>query len=133
MSTAEDYWRFGQMMLNRGTMDGARLLRPATVDLMRTNVLEPGVALRLFGPVIPGNQFGLDLGIIADPRAAGSMAGAGSYYWSGAFGTWWWNDPVNELVVIGMIQNENGVIPGLGTPDVRAISGRNIYAALARA
>ncbi len=131
-STASDYWRFAQMLLDDGALGGKRLLKRETVALMRTSVLPTGVAVDLYGPAQAGTGFGLDFAVLDDPAAAGSPQGKGSYYWGGAFGTWFWIDPVNELVVVGMIQNLRGSIPGAGTPDVRSLSVRSVYESLER-
>ncbi|MET0272214.1 MAG: serine hydrolase domain-containing protein [Phenylobacterium sp.] len=129
-STTEDYWRFSQMLLNGGQLDGARILKPATVVLMRKNVLNPGVLLDLYGPTQPGIGFGLDFAVLLDPAAAKSPQGLDSFYWGGAFGTWFWIDPTNDLVFVGMIQNLAGSVPGGGTPEVRAFSQKLVYDAL---
>lgn len=130
LSTAEDYWRFAQMLANGGELDGARILKPDTVELMRTNVLAEGVTVDLYGPSQTGTGFGLDFAVINDPQAAGTPQGLNSFYWGGAFGTWFWIDPTNDLVFVGMIQNLRGSIPGAGTPAMREISPRLVYEAL---
>ena len=130
LSTAEDYWRFAQMLANGGELDGVRILRPETVELMRTNVLAQGVTVDLYGPSQTGTGFGLDFAVINDPQAAGTPQGLNSFYWGGAFGTWFWIDPTNDLVFVGMIQNLRGSIPGAGTPAMREISPRLVYEAL---
>lgn len=129
-STAEDYWRFAQMLANGGEFEGARILKPETVELMRTNVLADGVKVDLYGPSQDGVGFGLDFAVIMDPRAAGTPQGLNSFYWGGAFGTWFWIDPTHDLVFVGMIQNLRGSIPGAGTPPLRDISPRLVYEAL---
>jgi CubicO group peptidase (beta-lactamase class C family) len=129
-STAEDYWRFAQMLANGGELDGARILKPETVELMRTDVLADGVTVDLYGPSQTGVGFGLDFAVITDPAAAGTPQGVNSFYWGGAFGTWFWIDPTNDLVFVGMIQNLRGSIPGAGTPPMRDISPRLVYEAL---
>jgi CubicO group peptidase (beta-lactamase class C family) len=131
LSTTEDYWRFAQMLLNGGQLDGARILKASTVELMRTNVLNPGVQLDLYGPREPGIGFGLDFAIVMDPAAANTPRGKHSFYWGGAYGTWFWIDPTNDLIVIGMIQNVNGSNPTGDTPPMRSISPKLVYAALA--
>ena len=133
LSTAHDYWRFAQMVANGGQLEGKRIITPASVALMRTNVLAPGVGVDLYGPSQPGVGFGLDFAILMDPTAAKSPMGLGSHWWGGAFGTWFWIDPVNDLVFVGMIQNLRGSVPGGGTPAVRDISPRLVYGALKRA
>jgi CubicO group peptidase (beta-lactamase class C family) len=123
LSTLEDYWRFSQMLLNGG----------ATVELMRTNVLAPGVMVDLYGPREDGIGFGLDFAIVLDPSKANTPRGRNSFYWGGAFGTWFWIDPTNDLIVVGMIQNLRGSIPTGDTPPLRTISPRMVYAALTEA
>ncbi len=122
LSTTEEYWRFAQMLLNGGELDGKRLLKASTVELMRTNVLADGVKVDLYGPAEEGIGFGLDFAIVLDPATAGTPRGRNSFYWGGAFGTWFWIDPTNDLIVVGMIQNVRGSIPGGGTPPLRRIS-----------
>jgi CubicO group peptidase (beta-lactamase class C family) len=130
LSTAEDYWRFAQMMANGGESGGRRYLKASTVKLMRTSVLRQGVPVDLYGPTQAGTGFGLDFAVLEDPAAAKSPQGLNSFYWGGAFGTWFWIDPTNDVVFVGMIQNLNGSVPGGGTPAVREISPRLTYAAL---
>jgi CubicO group peptidase (beta-lactamase class C family) len=130
-STTDDYYRFAQMMLNGGEANGKRFLKESTVKLMRTNVLADGVAVDTYGPPQPGLGFGLDFAIVMDPAAAKTPAAKGSFYWGGAFGTWFWLDPVNDIVVIGMIQNVGGSSPTGGSPQVRPLSRKLVYQALA--
>lgn len=130
MSTAEDYWRFAQAVGNGGELDGKRILKADTVKLMRTNVLQPGVRVDLYGPSQEGIGFGMDFAIVMDPQKAMTPQGLNTFYWGGAFGTWFWIDPTNDLVFVGMIQNINGSTPTGGTPPVRVISPRLTYAAL---
>lgn len=130
LSTTEDYWRFSQMLLNGGELDGARILKPETVKLMRKNVLRPGVKVDLYGPSEEGVGFGMDFAVIMDPAAAKTPQGQDSYYWGGAFGTWFWIDPTNDLIFVGMIQNLDGSRPDRGTPRVRALSYPLVYKAL---
>jgi CubicO group peptidase (beta-lactamase class C family) len=130
-STTGDYFRFAQMLLNGGELDGARILKSSTIELMRTNVLNPGVMVDLYGPKEEGIGFGLDFAIVLDPAKAETPRGVNTFYWGGAFGTWFWVDPTNDVVVIGMIQNLNGSNPRGGTPQVRPLSAKLVYAALA--
>jgi CubicO group peptidase (beta-lactamase class C family) len=130
LSTTEDYFRFAQMLLNGGEAGGRRFLKSSTVELMRTNVLNEGVFVDLYGPKEPGIGFGLDFAIVLDPAKANTPRGRNTFYWGGAFGTWFWIDPTNDLVVVGMIQNLNGSIPTGDTPPVRALSSKMVYAAL---
>jgi|KBSMisStandDraft_5_1062788.scaffolds.fasta_scaffold02863_6 CubicO group peptidase (beta-lactamase class C family) len=130
MSTTDDYFRFAQMVLNGGEANGKRYLKASTVQLMRTNVLADGVAVDTYGPAQPGIGFGLDFAIVMDPAVAKTPEGRGSFYWGGAFGTWFWLDPVNDVVVVGMIQNVNGSSPTGGSPQVRPLSRQLVYQAL---
>jgi len=127
VSTATDYLRFCQMLLNGGQLDGVRLLGPRTVELMRSNVLPPTIA-----PPSPGEGFGLDFGVYTDPLAAGGYYGKGTYYWGGLAGTWFWIDPDNDLIVVGMIQQlaGTGAAPTIELPDMRGLSHAWVYQAL---
>lgn len=129
-STAPDYFRFCQALLNGGELDGARILKPETVKLMRKSVLRPGVEIDLYGPVQKGLGFGMDFAVHERPAESGLPHGQDSYWWGGAFGTWFWIDPTNDIVFVGMIQNLEGSTPGRGTPPVRDISPKAVYAAL---
>jgi CubicO group peptidase (beta-lactamase class C family) len=130
MSTTEDYWRFAQAVANGGELNGKRILKADSVKLMRTNVLQPGVKVDLYGPSQEGIGFGMDFAIVMDPNAANTQQGKDSFYWGGAFGTWFWIDPTNDVVFVGMIQNLNGSTPTGGTPPTRAISYKVVYDAL---
>jgi CubicO group peptidase (beta-lactamase class C family) len=125
VSTATDYMRFCQMLLNGGQLDGVRLLSPRTVALMRTNMLPSGVRVGLGA----GAVFGLDFAVIDNVVAAGGYYGDGTFYWGGAAGTWFWIDPTNELIVIGMIQQAAGTGAAAvnGVPDVRGLSRAYTY------
>jgi CubicO group peptidase (beta-lactamase class C family) len=132
LSTTADYFKFAQMLLNGGEASGKRFLKKSTVELMRTNVLEPGVVVDLYGPTynINGIGFGLDFAIILDPAKANTPEGKNSFYWGGAFGTWFWIDPTNDVIVVGMMQNQDGSRPDRGSPQVRPLSRKLVYAAL---
>jgi len=114
-STAADYLRFAQMMANGGELPGMRLLRRASIDMMRTNVLNEQTlnSKSGIGPVRiqPGLGFGYDFAVMFDPVALKSPLGKGSYWWWGIAGTWFWIDPANDIVFIGIIQRRGGV-PG---------------------
>ena len=89
------------MVLNGGEANGKRFIKKSTVELMRTNVLEQGVKVDLYGPSQEGIGFGLDFAIVMDPAVAKTPDGKNTFYWGGAFGTWFWIDPTNDLVVVG--------------------------------
>jgi CubicO group peptidase (beta-lactamase class C family) len=108
-STVDDYLAFARMLLGGGEVDGVRLLKPETVRLMRQNRLTQAQrAIPFMGiPFWGGQGFGLGLSVIMDPEAQAWM-GAGSkgaFGWPGAFGTWWQADPVEDLIMLYMIQN----------------------------
>jgi CubicO group peptidase (beta-lactamase class C family) len=127
VSTATDYMRFCQMLLNGGKLHDVRLLSPRTIELMRTNVLPPGMAT-----LSPGAGFGLDFAVYTDVVAAGGYYGKGTYYWGGAAGTWFWIDPTDDLIVIGMIQqlSGTGAAAAFMVPDVRGLSRAYVYQAI---
>jgi CubicO group peptidase (beta-lactamase class C family) len=130
LSTTGDYWKFAQMLLDGGQANGRRFLKASTVELMRTNVLADGVKVDLYGPAEEGVGFGLDFAIVMDPQRAQTPVGRNTFYWGGAYGTWFWIDPTNDVVVVGMIQNVNGSLPRGDTPQVRPLSRRLVSAAL---
>jgi CubicO group peptidase (beta-lactamase class C family) len=109
ISTADDYLTFARMLLGGGEINGVRLLREETVRMMRTNRLTPEQReIPFMGiPFWIGQGFGLGLSVITDPEKQAWMgAGSqGSFGWPGAFGTWWQADPVENMVMIYLIQN----------------------------
>jgi CubicO group peptidase (beta-lactamase class C family) len=127
VSTATDYMRFCQMLLNGGKLDGVRLLSPRGVELMRMNVLPSAMPT-----LSPGAGFGLDFAVYTDVAAAGGYYGKGTFYWGGAAGTWFWIDPTDDLIVIGMIQQVagTGAAAVAGVPDVRGLSHIYVYQAI---
>ena len=120
VATASDYMRFCQMLLNGGALDGQRILSPLSVQLMRTNMLPDSA--RTMGP---GTGFGLDFAVVENPAASGGYGGEGTYFWGGYAGTWFWIDPVYQLIVVGMIQQR-----GDDVPDLRALSRSLTYQAI---
>jgi CubicO group peptidase (beta-lactamase class C family) len=102
VSTAGDYWRFAQMLLNGGQLDGIRLLGPKTVALMTSNVLPP--ALTPFAADQAGYGFGLGVKVLLDAAQSGMPGTAGEYGWSGAAATHYWGDPREGLVGLFMTQ-----------------------------
>src|SRR5215475_8510047 len=130
VSTARDYARFAQMLLNHGTLDGVRILAPSTVDLMTSNHLPPKLLTGEFsiGKAVmrPGHGWGYDLAVFDDPLAADDIVGKGTYYWEGAAATWFWVDPANDLVFVGMTQR----MFGNGQPPMNHFSRPTVYGAL---
>jgi CubicO group peptidase (beta-lactamase class C family) len=113
VSTASDYARFAQALLNGGELDGVRILSPRTVSYMTSDHLPPGiafspVALQLFGPLAPtpeqGQGFGLGFAVRKDLGRNPLPGSAGEFYWVGAFGTAFWVDPQEKLVAVWMVQ-----------------------------
>jgi CubicO group peptidase (beta-lactamase class C family) len=112
-STALDYLRFAQMLLNRGVLDGTRVLGRKTVEYMTADHLGPDVnvaSLHNF-PVehIDGYGFGLGVAVRRVPGVAGIMGSPGDYRWSGAQGTLFWVDPKEELAVVYMAQTPGAI------------------------
>lgn len=105
VSTVKDYWRFSQMILNGGELEGKRYLKASTVKLMCTNVLEPGVHVQLGPHVLHELDFGLGFAIVKDIPTKRTAQAAHSFFWAGLFGTWFWIDPVNDMIAIGFINN----------------------------
>ena len=100
VSTAHDYIRFQQMMLNGGELDGVRLLGSITVELIFANHTGD-LPLWLSGP---GYGFGLGYSVVMDRAVAHTSDTEGSVSWGGAFGTMFWIDPEEELVAIILTQ-----------------------------
>jgi CubicO group peptidase (beta-lactamase class C family) len=136
VSTATDYFRFAQMLLNRGELDGARILAPRTVELMMSNHLAESVRVEFNGVQMrPGFGYGFDGAVVTDPAKAVVPMGKGSYLWDGAAGTWFWVDPVYDMVFVGMVQRigwssrtANRDLP----PDLEELSRSVSYQALVR-
>ena len=98
-SSAEDYLQFGQMLANRGELDGKRLLGPKTVELMSSVFVPDTLPGRA-----KGRGFGLSVQVISDHIAANTPISNGSFGWDGAFGTHFWVDPKEKIVGLFMIQ-----------------------------
>jgi CubicO group peptidase (beta-lactamase class C family) len=135
VSTAADYLRFCQMLLNGGELDGARLLAPKTIALMTADHLPPGVgygetARPRFGALAPvpemGYGFGLGFAVRTHPGRSPVPGSVGEYFWGGATGTYFWIDPQEQMSVVLM----------LAAPDQRLayryLTRRLVYAALTR-
>ena len=127
-STAMDYLRFCQMLLNGGELAGQRVLKPETVRLMHTNQLPEGIPFINPAMGAPGNTFGIDFAIVAEPDGRVDHPRAqGEYWWYGIGGTWFGVHPGEDLAIVGMIQN----MMGPGGRKARLQSKRLVYAALA--
>jgi CubicO group peptidase (beta-lactamase class C family) len=112
VSTAQDYWRFCQMLLNNGELEGVRLLGRKTLELMLVNHLPPHCLPREMGGLpVPGSGYGLGFGILMDVAASQLPGSVGVYDWGGAAGTRFWNDPQEQLIGILMIQAMGNALP----------------------
>jgi CubicO group peptidase (beta-lactamase class C family) len=132
-STAADYFRFAQMVLNGGEFEGRRYLKQASVDMMRSNVLSEqvlnsnsGIGQARFSPA---QGFGYDFAVVLDPDGAKRQVGKNSFWWWGIGGTWFWIDPTNDLLAIGIIQRR-GTVPGAANHE--DVSRRVVYEALVK-
>jgi CubicO group peptidase (beta-lactamase class C family) len=110
--TAEDYWRFAQMMANGGEFEGRRYLSPATVRYMTQdhsivngiNTLDPSVSTSTFD-YSGGAGWGLGFAIVKNSAYLGIIESDSTFYWFGAAGTAFWVDPKEDLVVVAMLQD----------------------------
>ena len=100
-STAQDYARFAQMLLNGGELDGARILGRKTVELMTVDHLEEGMPT---GFLSPGWSFGLGFTVKTEAGLDGLPSSVGEYNWIGIQGTSFWVDPEEDLVGVFMVQ-----------------------------
>ena len=108
-STAQDYARFCQFMLNRGVLDGVRLLGPRTVDFMTADHLGK-LPIRAGGSanlLPPGYGFGLGFAVRTSPGISSVPGSVGTYYWGGLAGTTFFIDPAEDLFAMLMIQAPN--------------------------
>ena len=112
VSTTEDYFRFAQAILNGGELNGERLLGAKTVEFMSRNHLSEEQN-STFSPAL---GFGLGFATIEDATGVGYPATEGTFYWSGAASTYFWIDPVEDIVVVSMTQHmgvrETGAVRG---------------------
>ena len=112
-STADDYMRFARMLLNEGSLDGVRILKPTTVKLMATDQLDPRVSERSWLPGKGQGGFGLNFFVrTGPPKEVSENRGAvGEFFWDGRASTLFWVDPANSLAAVFLVQ----VIPFDGT------------------
>jgi CubicO group peptidase (beta-lactamase class C family) len=108
VSTAEDYYRLALMLADGGELNGTRILAPSTVKLMTTNHLPAELLTGEFRGGMhvmrPGFGYGYNCAVAFDPAEANLSDGKGTFLWDGAAGTWFWVDPANDIVFVGMIQ-----------------------------
>lgn len=131
VSTMSDYARFCQMLMNRGELDGSRLLSRKTVDFMRLNQLPNNGDMASMGQPVwsetsyEGIGFGIGWAVVLDPVKAHIIASVGEHHWGGAASTFFWLDPEEELFVIFLTQ----LIPSSTYPIRRELRSR-IYQTL---
>jgi CubicO group peptidase (beta-lactamase class C family) len=131
VSTMSDYARFCQMLMNRGELDGTRLLSRKTVEFMRLNQLPNNGDMASMGQPVwsetsyEGIGFGIGWAVVLDPVKAQIIASVGEHHWGGAASTFFWLDPEEELFVIFLTQ----LIPSSTYPIRRELRSR-IYQAL---
>ena len=107
VSTAGDYTRFAWMLLNRGSLNGARVLSSRTVEFMTADhlgAISHGSGLTGW----PGYTWGLGVAVRQDKGIAPIPGSPGDFYWPGGFATYWWADPKEELAVVFMTQSPLG-------------------------
>jgi CubicO group peptidase (beta-lactamase class C family) len=104
VSTAADYLRFAQMLLDGGELDGVRVLARKTVEYMTSDHLGPEVDLAKLNdyPNIRGYGFGLGVAVRRSTGRGGMPGSAGEFHWAGSTGTYFWVDPAEQLVVVFM-------------------------------
>ncbi|HEX2560437.1 serine hydrolase domain-containing protein [Phenylobacterium sp.] len=131
VSTTADYLKFAQMLLNRGALNGVRLIAPKTLQLMASNHL-PGdadltqMSRSMFSESTnAGVGFGLGFAVVMDPPKTLIPCSKGEFYWGGAASTAFWVDPVEELTAVFMTQ----AMPSSGYP-IRRELRTLVYAAL---
>jgi CubicO group peptidase (beta-lactamase class C family) len=106
VSSLDDYMRFARMLLNRGSLDGVRILKPSTVKLMSTDQLDPRITERQWLPGKGNGGFGIDFFVrTGRPKSREENRGAvGEFFWDGAASTLFWVDPANELTAVFFVQ-----------------------------
>lgn len=127
LSTAGDYLRFAQMLLDGGRLDEARVLGPRTVAMMATDHMTPEIRPGVGGtdPTREGYGFGLTVAVRPATGGQNILGNPGDFSWSGAFGTTFWVDPKDELAVVFMAQ-----APGLIRQHYRRLVNSLVYQAI---
>ncbi|WP_149274450.1 serine hydrolase domain-containing protein [Pareuzebyella sediminis] len=105
-STLDNYMRFAQMLVNKGTLDSITLLKSETIDLMATNQLADSITERSWLPSKGNVGFGIDFAVrVGPPKNAEENNGAvGEFFWDGAASTLFWVDPKNQLTAVLFVQ-----------------------------
>jgi CubicO group peptidase (beta-lactamase class C family) len=119
VSTAGDYYRFCQMLLNGGELDGNRILGRKTVELMVANHLQPELLpFEIAGFDTPGYGYGLGMRALMDVGQAQTPGSVGEMGWSGAACTYFWIDPQEQFIGVQMAQFQPGIFYPIA-PDFR--------------
>jgi len=114
VSTASDYWKFAQMLVNYGVLGNVQIISRRSAELMTTNRLTAEqlgfppfteTSDNVNTPAMPGTGFGLSLSIVEDTAKQSSLSSTGNFHWAGAFGTDWVGDRCKNLVLIIMTQS----------------------------
>ncbi len=106
VSSADDYLRFGRMLLAGGSLDGTRVLSRKSIELMTTDFLTPEQrAMPFFGyPYWADRGLGLGVYVLDDLARHAALGSPGQYGWAGAFATCWFNDPAEQMCAVMMAQ-----------------------------
>jgi CubicO group peptidase (beta-lactamase class C family) len=123
VSTAQDYARFAQMLMNGGDLDGVRFLSPQTVAYMTSDHLGDLEHGKYFLPG-PGYGFGLGFGVRLELGVSPAMGSVGEYGWGGAAGTYYWSDPRSDMFAVYMMQSPAARVP------LRATLRNMVYGAM---
>ncbi|HVB15215.1 MAG TPA: serine hydrolase domain-containing protein [Stellaceae bacterium] len=135
VSTAADYLRFCQMLLNGGELDGVRLLAPKTVAVMASDHLAPDIAYSAttrsrFGALAPvpemGHGFGLGFAVRTAQGRSPVPGSVGDFFWGGALGTYFWIDPQEQMIAVLMAASPDQRL------HYRYLTRQLVYAALTR-
>jgi len=135
LSTASDYARFCQMLVNGGELDGARLLSPKTLAIMASDQLPPNAsrvamleATQDLSPIQElGQSFGLGFAVRTDIGHSPVSGSLGDYFWAGAAGTYFWIDPQEKMYAVMMLQ-----MPFIEVGTYRRALREMVYGALVR-
>ena len=114
VSTVDDYARFAQMLLNGGELDGARVLKPRTIDYMTSGALngtQREAFVRNF-PTMPGFDYGNLVRVMKEPGKSCTLNNVGEYGWDGWLGCYFANDPAADMTILFMMQKtDSGLTP----------------------
>jgi CubicO group peptidase (beta-lactamase class C family) len=127
VSTAGDYLRFGQMLLDRGRLGNVRILGRKSVELMTSDHLGPDVRVPAHenDPTRRGSGYGLTMSVRVHPGISPYMGSVGEFGWGGAYGTQFWVDPKEQMVVVFMAHT-----PGTQRQHYRQLIGSLVLQAI---